>query len=144
MRDGYWPYPDAGYTAADYATAVKAILNSPYKAFDEELLVDLLSSKQQALDAMVQANLLTLRHYSPWATDIDAAAFGPDLHSTVVTAPTPLHLYLMQEKRSTLLAPLAIQQVGPLLRQVTCPKSLEGICRLLLKFSPSSGQFSSA
>jgi hypothetical protein len=63
---------------------------------------------------MVQANLLALRPYSHWAADIDAAAFGPRQRSTVVTAPTPLHLYLMEDERSTLLAPLdpETQQVG--------------------------------
>jgi hypothetical protein len=62
----------------------------------------------------VRANLLALRPYSPWAADIDVAAFGPRQRFTVVTAPTPLHLYLMEEERNTLLAPLGLetQQVG--------------------------------
>ncbi len=64
---------------------------------------------------MVKANLLTRRPYSPWATDIDEAAFGPNKRFTVVTAPTPLHLYLMEQERRTLLAALNIQEVGFLL-----------------------------
>ncbi|KAF6263071.1 hypothetical protein COO60DRAFT_1635487 [Scenedesmus sp. NREL 46B-D3] len=96
MKPGYRPAPDAGYTAADYATAVDAILKSPYKAVNDE------------------ANLLALRPYSPWAADIDAAAFGPKRRFTMVTAPPPLHLFLMKEERSTLLAPLNRDTQQPL------------------------------
>lgn len=110
MNPGYRPAPDAAYTSADYAMAVDAILKSPYKAVDEEDLTAVLG--KQPLEAMVQANLLALRPYSFWAEDIDAAAFGVDLDATVVTAPTPLHLHLMQEERSIILAALDTQQVG--------------------------------
>jgi hypothetical protein len=112
MEDGYVPASNAGYAARDYATAVAAILESPYNAVDKQQLTAVLG--QQPLEAMVRANLLALRPYSPWAADIDVAAFGPRQRFTVVTAPTPLHLYLMEEERSTLLAPLGpeTQQVG--------------------------------
>lgn len=112
MNCGYRPTSDAGYTAADYATAaaVDAILKSPYKAVDDEDLIPVLG--QQSLEAMVQANLLALRPYSHWAADIDAAAFGADLDATVVTAPTPLHLYLMGRKHSIIMAALETQRVG--------------------------------
>jgi hypothetical protein len=83
MKRGYRPPPGAGYTAADYATAVDAILKSPYKAVNDEELEAVLG--QQSLEAMVQANLLALRPYSHWAADIDFAAFGVDLDATVVT-----------------------------------------------------------
>lgn len=107
MEDGYAPASDAGYTAADYATAVAAVLDSPYNAVDKQQLTSELD--KQPLEAMVQANLLALRPYSPWASDISVAAFGPEQRFTVVTAPTPLHLYLMEEERSTLLAPLNLE-----------------------------------
>lgn len=110
MEGGYVPAFNAGYTARDYATAVAAILESPYNAVDKQELIALLG--KQPLEAMVQANLLALRPYSPWAADIDAAAFGVDLDATVVTAPTPLHLHLMERKRSIILAALDTQQVG--------------------------------
>jgi hypothetical protein len=115
MKRGYRPTPGAGYTAADYATAANAILQSPYKAVNDEELEAVLG--EQPLEAMVQANLLALRPYSHWAADIDAAAFGPGRRFTVVTAPTPLHLYLLEEERSRLLAPLdpKTQQVGVIL-----------------------------
>lgn len=109
MKPGYRPAPDAGYTAADHATAVNAILESPYKAVNAEDLEAVLG--RQPLEAMVQANLLALRPYSSWATDIDVAAFGPEQRLTVVTAPTSLHLYLMEAERSIILAPLDTQQV---------------------------------
>jgi len=73
-----------------------AILKSPYKAVDEQDLTAVLG--KQPLEAMVQANLLALRPYSFWAEDIDAAAFGVNLDATVVTAPTPLHLHLMERR----------------------------------------------
>jgi hypothetical protein len=38
MKRGYRPTPGAGYTAADYATAANAILQSPYKAVNDEEL----------------------------------------------------------------------------------------------------------
>jgi hypothetical protein len=110
MKSGYRPTPGAGYTAADYATAVDAILQSPFKAVNDEHLEAVLG--EQPLEAMVQANLLALRPYSHWAADIDAAAFGVDLDATVVTAPTPLHLYLMERKHSIIMAALEMQQVG--------------------------------
>lgn len=110
MKPGYRPAPDAAYTAADYAIAVNAILKSSYKVVDDEDLTAVLG--EPPLEAMVQANLLALRPYSPWAADIDAAAFGPGQRFTVVTAPTPIHLYLMQEERSIILAALDTQQVG--------------------------------
>ncbi|BDA49413.1 hypothetical protein COCOBI_14-0300 [Coccomyxa sp. Obi] len=49
-----------------------------------------------ALDGMVQANLLAYRPYSLWARDLPAEAHGPYL-KTVVTAPTPGHLYSMRQ-----------------------------------------------
>ena len=110
MEPGYNPAADAGYTATDYATAVKAILESPYNAVDKQQLMAELG--KQALDAMVHANLLALRPYSSWATDIDVEAFGPKKRSTVVTAPTTLHLYLMEQERDMLLKPLDDKQVG--------------------------------
>jgi hypothetical protein len=110
MDPRYWPAADAAYTAADYATAVDAILKSPFKAVNGVDLIAVLG--QQSLEAMVQANLLALRPYSHWAEDIDAAAFGVDLDATVVMAPTPLHLYLMERKHSIIMAALETQQVG--------------------------------
>ncbi len=110
MWAGYQPLPGAGYTAADYATAVKAILDSPYNAVDGKQLIGLLG-RPQPLQAMVQANQLALRPYSAFAKDVDPAAFGPKQRATVVTAPSSLHLYLMHEERSMLLSPLQTQQV---------------------------------
>jgi len=110
MDPRYWPAADVAYTVADYATAVDAILQSLYKAVDDVDLIAVLG--QQLLEAMVRANLLAFRPYSHWAADIDAAAFGADLDATVVTAPTPLHLFLMQHKLSIITAALETQQVG--------------------------------
>jgi hypothetical protein len=109
MSDGHRPSPDAGYTASDYATAVNAILQSPYKAVADHELYAVLG--KQPLEAMVQAKLLALRPYSHWAADIDAAAFGPAQRFTVVTAYSPLHLYLMEEEHSTIMAAVDKQQV---------------------------------
>lgn len=113
MRRGYMPKADAGYTAADYATAVKAILDSPHHAVAQDQLDAVLGD--QATSALVQANLLALRPYSYWAKDIDLAAFGPGKDSVVVTALTPLHLFNMHRHKERLLAALNSQQVGLLL-----------------------------
>jgi hypothetical protein len=96
MKPGYRPAADAAYTAADYAIAVDAILKSPYKAVDEEQLEAVIG--QRSLQAMVRMKQLALRPYSHWAADINAAAFGAQLRATVVTAPTPLHLYPYRRK----------------------------------------------
>jgi hypothetical protein len=119
MRKGYKPTPGAGYTAADYGAAVKAILDSPYHAVDIDSLEEALRSPHQdtVVEAMVQANLLALRPYSTWAKDIEPAAFGPDERFTVVTAPSALHLYLMQKNRDTLLKALSSNQVC---KRTTC------------------------
>lgn len=110
MESGYAPAADAGYTATNYATAVKAILESPYNAVNNQQLMAELG--KQSLDAMVQANLLALRRYSSWAADIDVEAFGPKQLFTVVTAPSTLHLHLMEQERDLLLKPLDDVQVG--------------------------------
>jgi hypothetical protein len=136
MEAGYTPKPGAGYTAADYAAAVKAILDSPYKAVNKKRLEAALGSQPgvalEVLEAMVQANLLALRPYSPWARDIDPEAFGPGRRSMVVTAPSALHLYLMQVELDTLLAALDNVQV----RKAACCSFRHG--RLLQHFLPSS------
>lgn len=89
---------DAGYTTAQYAVAVRAIVESPYNAVPRpELERQLGGSKDQntaALLAMVKANLLGIRPSSPWARDITSEAFGSA--KQVVTAPTPVHLHVMR------------------------------------------------
>lgn len=113
MWIGYMPAADAASTAADYATAVKAILDSPYHAVEVQQLATALD--RRALDAMVQAHLLSLRSYSHWATDMDPAAFGPQKWSTVVTAASSVHLHLMRSEKDTLLAALDSKHVGLML-----------------------------
>lgn len=104
MRKGCNPAEGAGYSARDYALAVKAILESPFKAVDEDTLENALG--KHVVRAMVGANLLALRPYSAWAKDIDPAAYGPDGLSSVVAAPSAMALYLMQKKRDTILEAL--------------------------------------
>lgn len=105
-----WARAGTAYTSSDYATAVEAILDSPYNAVDSQQLYAVLG--ERPLEALVQANQLALLPYSSWSTDINPEAFGPDRLSTVVTAPTPMHLYLMKAKEEALLAPLNSHQVG--------------------------------
>jgi hypothetical protein len=100
----------AACTSSDYATAVKAILQSPYNAADGQQLYAVLG--ERPLEALVQANQLAMLPYSSWATDINPEAFGPDRRLTVVTAPTSMHLHLMKAEEKALLAPLYNQQVG--------------------------------
>lgn len=116
MRHAYQPRPGAGYTASDYATAVKAILESPYSAVDSNLLQVALGGAQP-LEAMVAAGQLAMRPFSPWAHDIDAAAFGERGLAVVVTAPSSMHLHLMTLHRDELLAPLLQKQQST---QVRC------------------------
>lgn len=104
------PEAGAAFTSSDYATAVKAILESPYNAVERQQLVAVLGKRP--LEGLVQDNQLALRPYSSWATDINPDAFGPARRLTVVTAPTSMHLYLMRAEEKTLLAPLNSQQVG--------------------------------
>eukprot|EP00877_Chromochloris_zofingiensis_P011590 jgi/Chrzof1/6685/Cz19g05200.t1 len=125
LQPGYLPPPTAGYTAADCATAVKAILDSPYKAVDEDLLSSQLGSLEP-LQAMVKANLLALRPFSPWAYDVSAKAFGPERLATVITAPSALHLYLMEVQRGKLLEALdAMEATISVTQRSGSPSSLE-------------------
>ena len=124
MRRGIRPPPGAGYTASDYAAAVNAILGSPYKAVDIGSLEAALGSQQPsvAVEAMVKANLLALRPYSSWASDVDVAAFGPTQDWVVVMAPSAVELYQMEIKQDVLLAALPSgMEVG---QGVSCKKSL--------------------
>jgi hypothetical protein len=59
--DPGWLAAGAGYTAADYGTAVDAILKSPYKAVDHKHLIAVVG--QQSLQAMVRAKQLALQPY---------------------------------------------------------------------------------
>ncbi len=89
---------DAGYTTAQYAVAVRAIVESPYNAVPRpELERQLGGTEDQntaVLLAMVRANLLGIRPSSTWAKDIAIEVFGSA--EQVVTAPSPVHLHVMR------------------------------------------------
>jgi hypothetical protein len=82
MKDGSHPAAGAGYTASQYASAVEALMASPYNAVSRDELEQQLGGtadeNSAALEAMVRANLLGVRPYSNWARDIDLEAFGSD------------------------------------------------------------------
>ena len=99
VRLGLKPSADAGFTAQQYATAVKAITTAPAHAVLAEVLQKLLgggTAGKEVLQAMVRDNLVAYRPYSDWAMDIDMDAFGPQRRE-VVTAPTPAHLFCMRQ-----------------------------------------------
>ena len=55
----------------------------------------------QAVQALVRANQLSLRPYSPWASDIPREAYGPD-SSDIITAASAVHLSCLRDMRSKL------------------------------------------
>lgn len=61
---GLFPGPTAGYSAADYATAVRLLLSSPYGAVDQVVVLSQLPGGLPALQALIRANLLALRLFS--------------------------------------------------------------------------------
>jgi hypothetical protein len=101
MTDHCKPAAGAGYTAAQYAIAVEALMASPYSAVRRDELEPQLggtaNENQAALQAMVRANVLGVRPFSYWARDIDPKAFGSTA-AMVVTAPSSVHRYLMKSE----------------------------------------------
>lgn len=91
-----------GWTPEQYATAVLAILDSPYHVVQRSQLNAKLgggSGGAAAVTAMVRANLLALRPPSRLAVDIPQVAYG-DNRKVVVTAPTPARLHAMKRLRA--------------------------------------------
>ena len=48
-----------------------------------------------AVQALIRANVLGYRPYSPWATDVPREAYGKTKRA-IITAPTAVHLYCMK------------------------------------------------
>lgn len=61
---GMYPPKGAGFTATDYAVALKLLLSSPHRAVYQADVVANLPGGLAALDAMIEADLLALRPYS--------------------------------------------------------------------------------
>ncbi len=105
VQRGLEPKSEAGWTAQQYAAAVRAITASPPYAVLDSVLVAQFgggSAGREVLQAMVREDLVACRPYSDWARDLPEEAFcasdGPVLMlEDVVTAPTPAHLYCMRE-----------------------------------------------
>ncbi|KAK9819969.1 hypothetical protein WJX72_004593 [[Myrmecia] bisecta] len=100
---GLPPSVEAGFTANQYAAAIKEILGSTHKAVLASSLQSTFGGGgvgEAVLQAMVKANLLAHRLYSDWANDIDKAVFinrTSGLLEPVVIAPTPAHFFCMQK-----------------------------------------------
>eukprot|EP00891_Asterochloris_glomerata_P004997 jgi/Astpho2/4997/Aster-05935 len=88
-----------GWSAAQYTTVLQRLVQTPYGAIDADTLFTQLPpdkrAAEMAVQAMVQANLLSYRPPSGWAQDIPKEAFGPD-RVAVVTAPSAAYLYCMR------------------------------------------------
>ena len=105
VQSGLEPESEAGWTAQQYAAAVRAITaGPPHAVLASELVAQFggRSSGRQVLEMMVREDLVFCRPYSEWARDLPEEAFrasdGP-VHrlEVVVTAPTAAHLYCMRE-----------------------------------------------
>jgi hypothetical protein len=98
--------PDAGYTRKHYALAVLSILDHPHHA---PLLTDLeaLLGGREPLLALARADTVFIRPWSDWTEDIPYEAFlaaGGVTPVPVVTASSPLHLYVWKAKRQRLMS----------------------------------------
>ena len=95
VQRGLEPESEAGWTAQQYAAAVRAIIaNPPYAVLDSVLVAQFGggSAGREVLEAMVREDLVACRIYSEWARG------GSDpMLEDVVTAPTSTHLYCMRE-----------------------------------------------
>ena len=102
---GLEPSAGAGWTAEQYAAVLEKLAVEPHAVLASELEAEFGGGYvgDQVLQAMVRQDLVAYRPYSRWARDIAKEAFGADLEE-VVTAPTPAHLYCMQELRAELSA----------------------------------------
>ena len=112
---GLEPSADAGWTAEQYAAVLDKLAVEPHAVLASELKAEFGGSHvgAQVQQAMVRQDLVAYRPYSRWARDIAEEAFGADLEE-VVTAPTPAHLYCMQELREELSADMhAADKVRP-------------------------------
>lgn len=96
--------PHTGYTQLDFAKVVKAILDSKHHAVDKMELIRKLGVSIDAINAMVRKRLISERPYSKWARKIDEDVFGDS--RVLVTAPTPVHLYMMKMDWQLWLRPL--------------------------------------
>ena len=112
---GLEPSAGAGWTAEQYAAVLDKLAVEPYAVLASELKAEFGGGHvgAQVLKAMVRQDLVAYRPHSYWARDIAEEAFGADLEE-VVTAPTPAHLYCMQELRAELSADMhAADKVRP-------------------------------
>jgi hypothetical protein len=117
-----------GYTALQFAAAALFLLKSPYRAVTQHVVEEELAKyaepvspggQQQlgrdALLCLVRANALALRPHSLLARDVSAAAFAVK-GAAVVTAPTAMHFYCMQQLEEELQGKLndweQLQEVG--------------------------------
>ena len=83
------------FSAAQFRVVMKGLLESKSGAVSWEKLVDDESVGEEALLAMVEANLLAYREPSELALDIPPAAYGSD--TAVATAFLPVHLHCMRK-----------------------------------------------
>ena len=112
---GLEPSAGAGWTAEQYAAVLEKLAVEPHAVLASELEAEFGGGYvgDQVLQAMVRQDLVAYRPHSYWARDIAEEAFGADLEE-VVTAPTPAHLYCMQELRAELSAHMhAADKVRP-------------------------------
>ena len=112
---GLEPSADAGWTAEQYAAMLDKLAVEPHAVLASELEAEFGGGYvgDQVLQAMVRQDLVAYRPHSYWARDIAEEAFGANL-AEVVTAPTPAHLYCMQELRAELSADMhAADKVRP-------------------------------
>lgn len=96
VREALSPQYGAGWTHAQYEAAVRAVVSSPHHAVTRTRLQTRLGSGgQQALCAMLRADLFSLRPYSSWAHDVPYEAWEGDFSATLVTAGSPIKLQAM-------------------------------------------------
>eukprot|EP00898_Chlorokybus_atmophyticus_P005016 jgi/Chlat1/5515/Chrsp360S05332 len=99
VQRGYAPLSGAGFERKHFETTVAAILNSTYMAVNADQLEP--DVPPDALNALIAANLLSIRCSPEWARDVDARAFGPGTgRARLVTAPNSPHLAVWRERAS--------------------------------------------
>ena len=111
-----------GWSAAQYAHAALLIINSKHNCVAKQQMQlqlgrhltddvgEQASAGARTLQALIQADLLSLRPYSEWAQDVPPEAFAASDDGTAVTAPGAVELHNMRTMRAKFEDILAVWQ----------------------------------
>eukprot|EP00891_Asterochloris_glomerata_P006778 jgi/Astpho2/6778/Aster-07223 len=121
---------DRPWGSEQYRTMLRLICESDHAAvIVTDAHRELKPDGEQAVQAMVKADLLAYRPASAWARDIPLEAFGPE-QEAVLTAPTATHLYCMRRLQGRGCTQVLEQQFQNLGGEITRGKARMKVLRI--------------